>query len=395
MESVIRKTIDSEIEKGFPDTRDIRRKIHKNPELSGKETDTAALVYTTLKNRGFDPKYHLDKTAVSVELKNGKGKKIVLRADMDALPITEENDIDFKSQNEGVMHACGHDMHTAILTGAISVLWNLRRYWSGTVVCIFQPSEEEEPGGAFNLIKKKVFPADADAVFGLHVNPSFRTGIIGIKKGYDFAGVTLFDVVVKGRGGHGASPENSVDPIVCASSMIMSLQTIVSRECPVVQPAVITVGSLHSGVRRNIIPDTAEFQGTIRYHSDKLEKFIVSRIKEKLKKTAQSFRAGVDIRFEKSYPPCFNDEELARKTQEAFIGYFGNREIKKLEYPSMYAEDFSRYQQLVPGLYVHLGVGSGNKKNVAGIHSSRFLPDESAIKSGVAAHVVFAITNLA
>ena len=394
MNPEIERKIDSEIASLLQEIKGVRRTIHQNPELSGKEYKTAHYLFTLLKEKGFSPKYHLKKTAVSLTLNNGRGKKIVLRADTDALPITEQNGIAYRSQNEGVMHACGHDMHSAILLGAVLALWKLRQYWRGTIVCLFQPSEEQEPGGAYWLIKEGVFPRDADAVFGLHVNPDYTTGSIALKKKYDFAGVTLFDALIRGRGAHGASPEKSIDPIVCAAAMIMSLQTVVSRECPAVETAVVTVGSLHAGVRRNIIPDTAQFQGTIRYHTEKVQQLLVGSIGKKLKKTAESFGADVELRFEKSYPPGYNNEQLTDKAKNVFREYFGESRVIKREVPSMYAEDFSRYQEIVPGLYIHLGVKPPQKRTMEGIHSPRFLPDESAIKTGMEAHVVFALGML-
>jgi amidohydrolase len=181
---------------------------------------------------------------------------------MDALPIEEKNRAAFRSREKGVMHACGHDMHTAALLGAAQVLGRLRSQWKGTVVLLVQPSEEVEPGGALAMIGEGVFPKRADSVFALHVSSDHTTGQIGIKTAVDSSGVLKFDVVVKGRGGHGAFPHRTVDPVVCTSSMIMQLQTLISRECAAVEPAVLTVGSLHAGTRRNVIPDEAVFHGT-------------------------------------------------------------------------------------------------------------------------------------
>ncbi len=382
------------IEEIYPQIVDIRRTIHRNPELSGQEFETAGLVYSKLSSWGFKPLYHLNKTAVSLRMENGKGPLVVLRADMDALAIQEENDIPFASEKGRVMHACGHDMHTAILLGAVRLLDKLRSEWKGTVVFLFQPSEEEEPGGAYGLIKSGVFPKKTDAVFGLHVSADHKSGTIGIKEGYDYAGVLTFDVTVKGRGGHGATPEVTVDPIVCASSMIMNLQTLISREKPSSEPAVLTVGCIQAGTRRNIIPDTALFKGTVRTYSSDLQEFLIKRMREVLKQTAASFRASVDFTYEKSYPPGYNSPELARMASEAISEYLGDSNVIIRSVPTMYAEDFARYQQLSPGLFVYLGVRPANKRRMEGIHSPRFLPDEGALRTGMAAHVLFTLGKL-
>lgn len=385
----IKKVLAEKVEEVYPLAVDLRRAIHRNPELSGKETETAELVYSTLLSWGFKPQYHLEKTAVSVCLKNGNGPEVVLRADTDALPLLEETGLMFASEKHGVMHACGHDMHTAILLGAVRVLDRMRKSWTGSVVFLFQPSEEQEPGGAYALIGAGVFPEKADAVFGLHVSSDHQTGTVGIKEGRDYAGVLTFDVKVKGKGGHGATPEDTVDPIVCASSMIMQLQTLISREKPSVEPAVLTVGCIEAGSRRNIIPDSAVFKGTFRALTEEMRDYFSKRIRDTLEQIASSFRASVEISIDKSYPPGFNYPELSRRSEDVFRNYLGEDNVVIRSSPSMYAEDFARYQQLVPGLYLYLGVRPSGKKKMEGIHSPRFLPDESAMKTGIAAHVLF------
>jgi len=189
-----------------PEIVELRRAIHRRPELSGCETGTARLVHDTLRGWGIAAQYHLGKTAVSAKIVSGKGPVVVLRADTDALPIQEENDVPYASANPGIMHACGHDMHTAILLGAAKILNQIKVQWKGTVVCLFQPSEENEPGGALGLIKAGAFPSKAAAVFGLHVSTDHKCGQLAVKEGDDYAGVMDFEVTVTGRGGHGATP---------------------------------------------------------------------------------------------------------------------------------------------------------------------------------------------
>ncbi|MDG5814609.1 M20 family metallopeptidase [Chitinispirillales bacterium ANBcel5] len=384
----------AEVERRFADIVKIRRVLHQNPELSGEEFSTARLVYTTLKEWGFEPRYHLNKTAVSVKIENGDGKTVVLRADMDALPLLEENQVPYCSKNPGVMHACGHDMHTAILLGAADILQNFRQHWKGTLLCLFQPSEEQEPGGAYGLMEQGVFPRNADAVFGLHVSADHPTGTIGIKEGFDYAGVTTFDVTVRGRGGHGATPEKTIDPIVCTASMISALQTLISRELSPFAPAVLTIGSVHAGTKRNIIPDTASFAGTLRSHDSARMEYLIDRISTCLKNTATAFRADCEVEFNRSYPPGYNDPALSQRATEIYSSFFGKESVIERSLATMYAEDFSRYQQCAPGLFIHLGVRPLDRDTMEGIHTPRFLPDESAIKSGMVSHVLFALDNL-
>ncbi|MCL2219575.1 MAG: M20 family metallopeptidase [Chitinispirillia bacterium] len=377
-----------------PEAAELRRAIHRNPELSGSEFGTARLVHDTLRGWGIAAHYHLDKTAVSAKIVSGKGPTVVLRADTDALPIQEENDVPYASKVPGVMHACGHDMHTAILLGAAKLLNQIKDQWKGTVLCLFQPSEEKEPGGALGLIKAGVFPPKAAAVFGMHSCPEYRHGVIAVKEGEDYAGVMDFEVTVRGRGGHGATPEKTVDPIVCASSIIIQLQTLISRELSSSDPAVLTVGSFHAGTKSNIIPDTAVFAGTVRTYSEELQDRLMTRIRELTESAAAAFGASAKTTFKKSYPSGYNDPALAQKFKAQMRSFLGNESVIDRAHPTMYAEDFARYQQLVPGLYIYLGIAPGNKKRGSDLHTSKFLPDERAINTGIAAHVLFALDIL-
>jgi len=389
-----KRTIRDRIAEIVPTIIELRRAIHRKPELSGREFGTARLVYDTLSAWGVPAQYHLGKTAVSAKIVNGRGPTVVLRADMDALPIQEENNVPFASENDGVMHACGHDMHTAILLGAAKILNESKGLWRGTALCLFQPSEEKEPGGALGLIRAGVFPTKAAAVFGLHVSADHKCGHIGIKPGNDYAGALGFDITITGRGGHGATPEKAIDPITCAASVITQLQTLISREKPSTEPAVLTVGCVKAGVMRNIIPDTAVLQGTLRTYSDELQGMLTKRIKELAASTAKAFGASARVVIEKSYPSGYNAPELADRFREKMKAYLGDECVVDRSAPTMYAEDFARYQKIVPGLYVYLGVVPPNKKRMEEIHSPRFLPDEGAVETGIAAHVVFALDIL-
>jgi len=396
MSLIIRdKEIDSQIESVLPEITSIRRTIHQNPELSESEKETARLVYDNLERIGLNPSFHLDKTAVTALLQNGRGKTIVLRADMDALPIEEQTGLTFSSKKKGVMHACGHDLHTAILIGAASVLNNLKNRWKGNILFLFQPSEEVEPGGAYRLIKSGVFPKKADAIFGLHVSADHSYCVIGVKDGIDFAGVTTFDIVIKGKSGHGGTPDKSIDPIVCSAAIISQLQTLISREVSRFIPATLTIGSLHAGNIRNIIPDQAMMQGTLRTHSKECMDLMINRIEDMVLSTARSFRATAEVSFNRSYPPGYNNPELLEQFINEFTKLAGPDSLMRRTNPSMYAEDFSYYQEIIPGIFVHLGVNDVKKRSaIYGIHSSKFNPDERAIKTGITAHIAFALNNL-
>jgi len=386
IDAQIKKQLFTAIDAGLPGVIRIRRAIHANPELSGREYATARRIYSFLRDLGLSPRYYVRRTGVVVQIHNGEGPTVALRADTDALPIEEKNRVSFRSRRRGVMHACGHDMHTAALLGAVQALLAVKHLWSGTVAAIFQPSEEQEPGGALSMIREGAFPHKTDAVFGLHVSSEHATGQVGIKAGEECSGELVFDVLVKGRGGHGSAPHTTIDPIVCAASMIMDLQTLISRECPAVQPAVLTVGSLHAGTKNNVIPDEAVFSGTIRTFSAKLQRFLRRRVGQCLKTTARSFRAGVDVTFRDSYPSGFNNPALAKRAQSALAVLLGKRNVITRPYPIMFSEDFVYYQKKTPGLYMHLGVRPKGVRTMPGIHSATFLPDEKALRTAILVH---------
>ena len=380
----------------YPSVVKLRRKIHRTPELSGHEQGTAALVAQELKRIGLAPRFFLGKTAVVCLIQSGKGKTAVLRADTDALPISEKSGLPFASTRPGVMHACGHDFHTAILAGAAQALVRLRPQWRGSVALLFQPSEESEPGGAQGLIRAGAFPRGAEAVFGLHVSTDHETGQIGLRAGCDYAGVLNFAVTVVGRGGHCAAPQATINPIACAAAMIARLQELTHLQGSSARDggAVVSVGTFEAGTRSNIVPDEAVFTGTIRTHSKRREALIKRRVERIVADAARAHRAKAAIAFELSYPPTNNDLRLSERMQGALRGLLGSRRVIVRPSPIYYAEDFAYYQQKAPGLYAHLGVRPPGQRVVPGIHNARFNPDEEAMKTGILAHVAFALEIL-
>jgi len=366
-----------------------------HPELSGQEIKTAKVIHRYLTSLGLKPRYHVKKTGISAHIINGKGKIVVLRADIDALPVEEKTGVIFQSIHKGVMHACGHDMHTACLLAAAKVLCETKDIWKGTVVLLFQPSEEVAPGGALSMILEKAFPADADAIFGLHVSTDHHAGQVGIKAGRDYAGVMDFEITITGRGGHGASPHMTSDPIVCGSSIVLTLQTLISRESPAWEPSVLSVGSFHAGTKNNIIPSEAVITGTVRTFSEPHRQFLQRRIREVVAATARSFNTHGMSSFIQSYPPGYNNEDLAGRASAALSELLGSRNVIQRTIPTMYAEDFAYFQQKIPGLYVHLGVKKpGINAQAAGIHSPHFIPDERAIRAGITVQAGLAIDFL-
>jgi amidohydrolase len=370
----------------------LRRALHERPELSGQERASAALIAKTLRKTGLTPELRLGGTAVVCRMVNGPGRTVVLRADTDALPIVERTGLSFASKNPGIMHACGHDLHTAALAGAAAVLDKIKNKWRGTIVLLFQPSEEMEPGGAQKLIKTGAFPPNADAVFGLHVSTDHTTGQIGLRSGSDYAGVLNFTITITGRGGHAASPRETVNPIVCAGVIIGKLQSLTDLRPAGSQPGiVVSVGTLQAGTRNNIVPDEAVFQGTVRTHSKRTEAIVKRHIERIVARETRSHKTSAAVEFAAAYPPTWNDRRLTVRMSKSFGELIGKDLVIVREKPIFFAEDFAYYQEKTPGLFVHLGVRPAGTKNVPGIHSARFKPDEKAIGTGILAHVAFVL----
>ena len=385
-----------------------RRDIHQHPELGNREVRTSKLVADRLRQLGVEVRTPIAHTGVVGILRGGKpGRVVGLRADMDALPVVEQVDVPFKStvrttyngQDVGVMHACGHDAHVAILLGVAEVLSSVRNELPGTIVFLFQPAEEGAPqgeeGGAALMVKEGALDnPKVDAVFGLHVTSRYPVGEIAYRPGPELAAVDSFRIKVHGRQTHGAYPWLGVDPIVVASQIVLALQLIPSRQLDVsLAPAVVTVGAIHGGVRNNIIPDDVEMLGTIRSLDEKMRTDIHRRIKRTAEEIASSAGAKADVTIEPGYPITYNDPALTEKMAPTF------RKVTNdviLVNPTLGAEDFSFYQQKVPGLFFWLGTRPKNQtaEEAASNHSPLFFVDESGLALGVRAMARVAVDYL-
>ena len=376
-----------------------RRHLHENPELSNREFKTAKYIAKHLRSLGIEVQEGVAKTGVVGLLKGDlPGKVVALRADMDALPVTERNDLPFKSlvtseyngKKTGVMHACGHDTHVAILMGAAEVLSKMKSEIKGTVKFIFQPAEEGAPkgeeGGAELMVKENVLKnPDVDAIFGLHINSATDVGTIKYKSGGIMAAAQDFEINIKGKQAHGSRPWSGVDPILTAASIIQGLQTIISREAELTKEgAVITVGMINAGIRSNIIPESAKLVGTIRTLDYDMQKFINDRMKEMVPAIAKVHRAEATIEITKGLPITYNHIKLTEKMLPTLQRTAGAENVVKISAITG-AEDFSFYQQKIPGLYFFLGGKSLEVKteDASGHHTPDFVIDESGFVLGV------------
>jgi amidohydrolase len=387
-----------------------RRDIHEHPELGNREVRTAKLIADRLRELKIEVRENVAHTGVVGLLRGGKpGRVVGLRADMDALPVTEQVDLPFASkvrttyngQEVGVMHACGHDAHVAILLGVAEVLAGIRDQLPGTVKFLFQPAEEGAPqgeeGGAELMVKEGALDnPKVDAVFGLHVTSRYPVGEIEYKPEGMMAAVDSFKIVVKGKQTHGAYPWLGVDPIVVASQIVLGLQTIPSRQVDsTLAPSVVTVGAIHGGVRNNIIPDSVEMIGTIRSLDAKMRDDIHARIKRTVENIAASAGATAEVTITTGYPITYNDPALTEKIAPTLRRVAGAQNVRVVN-ATLGAEDFSFFQQKVPGLFFWLGTRPKNQtaEEAASNHSPLFYVDESGLGLGVRAMAHVAVDYL-
>ena len=375
--------------------RDWRRHFHMHPELSNGENKTSQFIYNTLQQMDLEPAT-IGETGIIATLQGekGPGPTIGLRADMDALPILEEAEVDFVSVNQGIMHACGHDAHLAIMLGTAKALSLLKHYFAGQVRFIFQPCEEMPPGGAAQMIQAGILEnPSVDNIFALHVNPNLPAGTIGLKEGVIMAAADIFTLRVIGSGGHGAAPQQTIDPIVIAAQIISSLQTVVSRYTDPTQSAVVSIGQIAGGTAHNIIPNEVFLKGTCRSLTEESRKKIHSLVEQLISHTTKAFGADYELDYQYGYPPVINNPELIKMIKEVCIDSFGENNTIELVSPFMGGEDFAYFTQRCPGAFIHLGVGAPNTPNYP-LHHPKFSIDESALAIGMELMIKIALKSL-
>ena len=375
---------------------EIRQHLHKYPELSQQEKITSEYISKKLSDLNIKFKNGIAKNGIiaTIEGKNPNSKIIALRADMDALPIQEENNCQYKSVNAGIMHACGHDAHTAMLVGAAKILNELKNCFDGTVKLFFQPSEEKFPGGAKLMIEEGALKnPNVQNVFGQHVLPTLESGKVGVKSGMYMASTDEVYITVHGKGGHGATPELVIDPVLIASHIIVALQQIVSRSATPSIPTTLSFGRIIADGRTNIIPDSVKIEGTFRTFDEKWRAEAHEKIKKIAKNLAEGMGGTCDVFIDKGYPFLVNDNKLAEEFKILAAAYLGAENIVDLEM-RMTAEDFAYFSQEVPSCFYRIGVKNEIKGINANLHTSRFDIDEKSIETGMGLMAWLAINNL-
>src|SRR5205809_5135161 len=383
-----------EVKEFEPRIIELRRRVHQNPELAYHEVKTASLVANVLRSLGVEVTTGVGGTGVLGVLKGtSPGKVVALRADMDALPVEEMVNLPFKSKVKGVMHACGHDSHVSMLLGAAMLLAKRREDIHGTVKFLFQPAEEHGGrGGAKPMIEDGVMEDPrVDYVFGLHIAGDHNSGILGFRPGPFAASPDTFEVRIIGKGGHGAAPHETIDPVYVAAQVIIALQGVSGRMIDPMQPIVISVGAVHSGTKENIIPDEAVLQGTIRTLDEVTRKRAKAKVEEVVKGVCKAFGAKAIVEFEKdAYPVTVNDEKVTEQAMKIVRKIRGGTKVKVIE-PMLGGEDFSRFLHEAPGTFYFLGTRNPAKGCIYPNHSSRFKVDEDVLKYGSASLALLAV----
>lgn len=362
----------------------VRQHLHAHPELSYQEFETSKFVQSKLAAFGipFDIRATTGVVGV-IKGRNPESRVIALRADMDALPILEENDVPYKSQNNGIMHACGHDVHTTILLGASKILYELKNEWEGTVKLIFQPGEERNPGGASYMIKEGVLEnPKPQGIYGLHVHPGLDLGKLSFRKGRVMASADEIYITIRSKGGHAAAPHLTADTILVASQLIVSLQQVISRNNNPTSPSVLSICSIQGGHTTNVIPSEVKLMGTFRAMDETWRAKAHELIRHQVKGIAEATGAEIDLHIDIGYPTVDNDPALTEKGWKLAETYMGNENVSETEM-RMGAEDFGYYTQVIPGCFYRIGVRNEAAGIVHNVHTPRFNIDEKAIETGM------------
>ncbi|MBC7849109.1 MAG: amidohydrolase [Chitinophagaceae bacterium] len=391
--NALKQAIQESAKKYHKEFISVRNHLHSHPELSYQEFETSEFIQQQLKQFGIP--FEVKATTGVVGLIKGKNpdKRIIaLRADIDALPIKEANDVPYKSLKDGLMHACGHDVHTTCLLGAAKILNELKNEWEGTVKLIFQPGEEKNPGGASLLIKEGVLENPTpDAIFGLHVHPQLEVGRYSFRPGQVMASADEIYITIKGKGGHAAAPQLTADTILIASNLVVALQQIISRNNDPLSPSVLSITSFQGGFTTNVIPSEVKLMGTFRAVDEKWRFRAHDLIRELSTSLVNGMGAELDLHIDVGYPSVFNNTELNAVTRKLAEELVGTENVETTEM-RMGAEDFGFYTQHIPGCFFRLGTGNVSKGITSGVHTPNFNIDEKAIENGIAMMAWFGAT---
>ena len=378
MEKDMREKLKKDAEEIAGQVVEWRRDFHRNPEVAFQEKRTASVIRQYLENLGI-PVTECAKTGLRGVLQGAPGgKTVALRADIDALPLKEEGDKEYISQNPEAAHCCGHDGHMAILMGAVKLLSERKNEFKGNVIFLFQPSEERIPGGAKRMIEEGALEG-VDTIFGLHLWVPLPTGAVGVVKGPMMAQPDAFTIIVRGKGGHGSMPHQTVDPILVASQIVVNAQSIVSRNMDPLKPAVVSFGTIEGGTIYNIIPGEVRLTGTVRSFEPEIKNIAKKRIEEIAEGTAKAMGASVEFSYEEGYPPLVNDETMANFVLDMAKRTLGKDKVVDID-PVMGGEDFAYFLEKVPGAFLFLGAGDGMDFPH---HHPAFDIDENVLPQGV------------
>ena len=390
---MLQQKIKNLAKKYAPEFIEVRHHLHAHPELSYQEFETSKFIQHKLSEYGIPFEIKATTGVIGlIEGKNPQSRIVALRADMDALPIKEENNISYKSTHEGIMHACGHDVHTTCLLGAAKILCETKQDWEGTVKLISQPGEEKNPGGASPLIKEGVLEnPKPQCIFGMHVNPQLEVGFLSFRGGKVMASADEIYITIKGKGGHAAAPHLTTDTILIASQLIVSLQQIISRNNDPFSPSVLSITSFQGGFTTNVIPSEVKLMGTFRAMDEAWRYKAHELIRKQTEQLVTSMGAEVDLHIDIGYPTVYNHEALNDYAKNIAEDFMGAEKVGETEM-RMGAEDFGFYSQIIPGCFYRLGTANKEKNIISGVHTPTFNIDENAIEIGMGMMATFGAT---